>query len=175
MKNKIWLDQLRAEDRDTVFSLTSDPEIVKYMRFGTHKVPEEAEELIRNYTEKGNYGFLIWLTDSGEPIGVAAMKHDEENCLEYSVSLFSFQRFWNQGYNTVAVELLKTFAQEQGIRSLKAYVVEENYGSRKVMEKCGFHRTDILHFDDFPSGLYVYSLQIGSGDEKQEQAAAETP
>ena len=34
------------------------------------------------------------------------------------------------------------------------------------MEKCGFHRTDILHFDDFPSGLYVYSLQIGSGDEK---------
>lgn len=78
MKNKIWLDQLRAEDRDTVFSLTSDPEIVKYMRFGTHKVPEEAEELIRNYTEKGNYGFLIRLTDSGEPIGVAAMKHDEE-------------------------------------------------------------------------------------------------
>ena len=37
MKNKIWLDQLRAEDRDTVFSLTSDPEIVKYMRFGTHE------------------------------------------------------------------------------------------------------------------------------------------
>ena len=58
---------------------------------------------------------------------------------------------------------------------LDVYKRQENHGSRKVMEKCGFHRTDILHFDDFPSGLYVYSLQIGSGDEKQEQAAAETP
>ena len=78
------------------------------------------------------------------------------------MSLFSFQRFWNKGYNTAAVELLKTFAQEQGIRGLKAYVVEENYGSRKVMEKCGFQIQEILHFDDFPSGLYVYALPMDS-------------
>ena len=162
MEKKIWLDKLRAEDRDTVFSMTSDPEIVKYMRFDTHEKPEEAEELIRHYTEGGNYGFLIRIADSGEPVGVAALKQDEENCGEYSVSLFSFQRFWNKGYNTAAVELLKTFAQEQGIRALKAYVVEENYGSRKVMEKCGFQIQEILHFDDFPSGLYVYALPMES-------------
>ena len=44
-----------------------------------------------------------------------------------------FRDSGNQGYNTAAVELLKTFAQEQGIRSLNAYVVEENHGSRKVI------------------------------------------
>ena len=103
MEKKIWLDKLRAEDRDTVFSMTSDPEIVKYMRFDTHEKPEEAEELIRHYTEGGNYGFLIRIADSKEPVGVAALKQDEENCGEYSVSLFSFQRFWNKGYNTAAV------------------------------------------------------------------------
>ena len=162
MEKKIWLDKLRAEDRDTVFSMTSAPEIVKYMRFDTHEKREEAEELIRHYTEGGNYGFLIRIADSKEPVGVAALKQDEENCGEYSVSLFSFQRFWNKGYNTAAVELLKTFAQEQGIRGLKAYVVEENYGSRKVMEKCGFQIQEILHFDDFPSGLYVYALPMES-------------
>ena len=82
------------------------------------------------------------------------------------MSLFSFQRFWNKGYNTAAVELLKTFAQEQGIRGLKAYVVEENYGSRKVMEKCGFQIQEILHFDDFPYGLYVYALPMKSNTER---------
>lgn len=79
MEKKIWLDKLRAEDRDTVFSMTSDPEIVKYMRFDTHEKPEEAEELIRHYTEGGNYGFLIRIADSKEPVGVAALKQDEEN------------------------------------------------------------------------------------------------
>ena len=42
MEKNIWLDKLREEDRDTVFSMTSDPEIVKYMRFDTHEKPEEA-------------------------------------------------------------------------------------------------------------------------------------
>lgn len=159
---RIKLEQLRPEDRDTVFSMTSDPEVVKFMRFDTHKNEEEAAELIAHYTEKGNYGFMVRLAESGEAVGVAALKQEEDDQKKYSVSVFSFQKFWNKGYSTEVLELLKETAREKGIRNIKAYIVEENYGSRRVAEKCGFWVEEILHFADFPSGLYVYTWKEGS-------------
>lgn len=159
MEYRVRLHELTTEDRDIVFGMTSDPEVVKYMRFDTHERPEEAVKLIRHYTEKGNYGFLVRLSDSGEPVGVAALKREEDDPGKYSVSIFSFQKFWNQGYSTEVMELLIEEAKKQGIGCIKAYIVEENYGSRRVAEKCGFQADKLLHFADFPSGLYIYSWQ----------------
>lgn len=172
MENRIWLDELKLDDRDAVFSLTSRPEIVKYMHFNTHESPEEAEALIRHYTEGENHGFLIRLLEGGELIGVAAVKREEEGEDEeegvFSVSLFSFPEYWNRGYSTEALKLLIKFAFKRGVRSLKAYIVEENYGSRRVAEKCGFRVKEVLHFDDFPSGLYVYTLPLDTGRQARE-------
>lgn len=168
MENRIWLDTLRAEDRDTVYSMTSNPEIVKYMRFGTHESPKEAEALIRHYTEDGNHGFLIRLAGSGEPVGVAALKREEKEEGVCSISLFSCPKFWNRGYSTEVVRLLIEFAGQHGVKGLEAYIVEENWGSRRVMEKCGFRVKEILHFEDFPSGLYVYELPLTRGRRAQE-------
>lgn len=158
---RVKLERLMPEDRDTVFSMTSDPEVVKFMRFDTHENEEEAAELIAHYTEEGNYGFMVRLAENGEAVGVAALKQEEDDPEKYSVSIFSFRKFWNKGYSTEVLELLMETAREKGIGNLKAYIVEENYGSRRVAEKCGFWVEEILHFADFPSGLYVYTWKKG--------------
>ena len=43
--DKTFLRPLTEADIDTIYSLTSDPRVAKYMRFSTHTSRKEAEEL----------------------------------------------------------------------------------------------------------------------------------
>lgn len=168
----IRMELLSEADTDAVFRLTSNPEVAKYMRFNTHQLKEEAAELIGHYTESGNYGYKIVAADrrdeavAADMIGVAAMKCEEEaegaEGAEgtYSVSIFLSPEYWGKGCSTKAVLELKRIAAAEGIHNLSAYVVEENLGSRRIMEKCGFAVKQILHFNDLDSGLYVYECEI---------------
>jgi [ribosomal protein S5]-alanine N-acetyltransferase len=48
--------------------------------------------------------------------------------------------YWGRGYATRAVRLLIEEAQRRGIKRLQAEVFPENFGSMRVLEKCGFLR-----------------------------------
>ena len=152
---ELWLEALTLDDTDAVFALTSNPDVAQYMRFDTQRSREEAADLIRQYTEEGNFGYRVMSDDGKGLMGVAALKRGEEPG-EYSVSIFMDPRYWNQGYSTRVIGMLIEKAEEMGIGCLSAYIVEENTGSRKIMEKWGFQVKQILHFGDLASGLYVY-------------------
>lgn len=164
----IKLEPLTWEDVDQVFELTSNPDVAKYMRFDTHQSRSEAGELVKHYIEGGSYGYKILPAEEEKMIGVAAMKPGEGQEGEYSVSVFLSPEYWGKGCSTQAITELKRIALDQGIRYLSAYVVEENIGSRKVMDRCGFTVKQILHFDDMDSGLYVYWYETGESQEDQE-------
>ncbi len=156
---ELRLEPLTLKDADEVFALTSNPEVARYMRFDTQRSREEAEELIRGYTEKGSFGYRIMSDDRKEMMGVAALKSGDKEG-EYSISIFMAPQYWNQGYSTRVVGKLIETAREKNIQCLSAYIVEENTGSRKIMEKWGFEVEQILHFEDMTSGLYVYRLLL---------------
>lgn len=160
----VKLEPLAISDADWVFALTSNPKVAEYMRFDTHTRREEAVCLIQEYTEHGNWGWRItgFSTDVGageaapyEPYGVAALKRGETEG-EYSISVFLAPEYWNKGLSTAVIKELMQIACEKGIRILTAYIIEENMGSRRVVEKCGFEVKEVLHFPDLGSGLYVY-------------------
>ena len=153
------LEPLTLKDADEVFALTSNPEVARYMRFDTQRSREEAKELIRQYTEEGSFGYRVMPGDRNELMGVAALKRGDK-AEEYSVSIFMAPQYWNQGYSTRVVGRLIETAREKNIRELSAYIVEENTGSRRIMEKWGFEVEQVLHFDDMVSGLYVYRLLL---------------
>ena len=44
--SQLLLRPLTEDDIPTIFSLTSDPEVARFMRFSTHESIQEAEELI---------------------------------------------------------------------------------------------------------------------------------
>lgn len=152
----IVLRPLRPEDTDAVFAMTSDPAVAEFMRFDTHTERAQAEDLICEYTKDGNLGYLIMERDGGAPVGVTAMKQDEDNPGVYSLSIFLSPEYWGKGVSTHATRLLVEEAGRAGAKKLLAYVVAENMGSRRVMEKCGFRLGSVLHFDDLQGGLYVY-------------------
>ena len=144
--DKTFLRPLTEADIDTIYSLTSDPRVAKYMRFSTHTSRKEAEELFYEYTKSGNSGWLICLTEDESPVGIAALKQEENEP--------------DTRYSTEVVRHMKNAAAAEKIGCLKAYVVQDNAGSCRVLEKSGFSLQEILHFPDMPSGLCIYTLQL---------------
>lgn len=158
----VCLYPLQSEDIDFLYSLTSDPQVAQYMRFSTHTSREEAEALYHEYCLPDHFSYCIRLTENGSPVGIAALKPEAPEDRQtagrvYTVSVFTHPSYWNRGYSTQIVRQLQTIAAEQGITVLKAYVVQENTGSRKVLEKTAFRLQEIQHFPDLPSGLYIYT------------------
>lgn len=152
-KDCIRLRPLEKGDIDTLFALTSNPEVARYMRFQTHTDRSQAEELYQEYTKEGNYGYLITLPD-GTPVGAAALKEGQD------ISIFSFPEYWNRGYSTQVIHELMKEAKNHGILYLKAYVVDENIGSRKILEKSGFTVEETFETTDKGAMLYVYAYHI---------------
>lgn len=152
-KDCIALRLLKHDDIGTIFALTSNPEVAQYMRFQTHTDPSQAEELFREYTKEGSYGYLITQQD-GTPVGVAALKEGED------ISIFSFPEYWNRGYSTQVIGELVKEAKRHGIPYLKAYVADKNMGSRRILEKSGFTVKETFESDDKESVIYIYSRHI---------------
>ena len=158
--DKTFLRPLTEADIDTIYSLTSDPRVAEYMRFSTHTSRREAEELFFEYTRPDSLGWLICLTQDSSPVGVAALKPEENEPDVRSMSVFLYPDCWNKGYSTETVRHMITAAAAEKIRCLKAYVVQDNTGSCRVLEKSGFSLKEILHFPDMSSGLCIYTLQL---------------
>lgn len=93
-------------------------------------------------------------------MGIAALKQEENEPDTRSMSVFLYPDCWNKGYSTEVVQHMKNAAAAEKIGCLKAYVVQDNAGSCRVLEKSGFSLHEILHFPDMPSGLCIYTLQL---------------
>lgn len=103
---------------------------------------------------------MICLKDDLTPVGVAALKKEENEEYTRSMSVYLYPRFWNRGYSTEVILHLKETAVREGIKCLKAYVVRDNTGSCRVLEKHRFSLEEVLHFPDLPSGLCIYTQQL---------------
>ena len=165
---------LQNSDADRLYALTSDPEVARYMRFSAHTSPEQAAALIEEYTAPGGAGYALVERETGRFAGVFACKKGEEKG-ELTLSVLLDKRLWNRGCATdVLRRMLPILRRELGARLLTAYVVGSNGGSRRVLEKCGFHVERVKMLDDLPDGLYIYryDLEQTNGKDKEDAACA---
>lgn len=164
----ICLRPLTEDDAEVVFSMTSDPEVVAYMRFGVQRTLAEARKLVGDYISPGNDAWLVTEREDGAAVGMAALKRSEEGC--YGLSLFLARRAWGKGYGTELFHRLTELGRAQGAKRLSAHIVGGNLASRRAAEQAGFAVEQILRFDDLPEDLYVYvhscMPHVGSGKEK---------
>ena len=59
------------------------------------------------------------------------------------------KKYWNQGYATLAVELICKFAKSEGIKKILATTTKDNIASQKVLDKNFFDKTkedDLLFY-----------------------------
>ncbi len=150
---RLVIRQVTPADRSDLVSLEADQEVMQYLN-GGRPVPEEGlidsdfltprgtepEVLAAHESATGRFVGWFGLFDEGVQNGL----HTAE--LGYRLSRWA----WGQGFATEGAQALISVAFDQwGFDSVRAQTMTVNLGSRKVLEKVGFHLVDTV-FPDFP-------------------------
>lgn len=120
-------------------------------RFLETRHTENNLELVKNfvlekYNSKHDYLFGIFLKHSNRHIGNIKLGAINFHYKTADISYFIGEKdCWGKGYATEAINLVVDFAfTELELFKVQAGVIEENLGSCKVLEKCGFTKEAVL-------------------------------
>ena len=129
----ITLSETTIEDLNALFEFQLDREAI-YLAAFTSKDPIPKTAYIEKYSK--------FLTDP--TINMRTIKADDEIVgsiakfvreKDAEITYWIDRKFWGQG---IATNALKEFLQIESTRPIYGRVAFDNYGSQKVLEKCGF-------------------------------------
>ncbi|MDB5269268.1 MAG: GCN5-related N-acetyltransferase [Hymenobacter sp.] len=133
--NNITLPKTVRKDLDTLFQFQLDEE-ANYLAAFTSKDPSDKNAYIEKYEKHLADPTINMRTikANGEIVGSIAkfIMHGEAG-----ITYWIDRKFWGSGIATAA---LTEFLKIEQARPIYGGVVFDNYGSQKVLEKCGFVR-----------------------------------
>jgi RimJ/RimL family protein N-acetyltransferase len=150
--NRLVIRPVTPADRDDLVSLEASPEVMLYLN-GGRAVPEEgltnsdfltprgteAEVLAAHESATGRFVGWFAIFDEGVQKGL----HTAE--LGYRLARWA----WGQGFATEgAIALIAAAFDQWGFDCVRAQTMTVNVGSRRVLEKAGFHMVNTV-FPDF--------------------------
>lgn len=134
--NNITLTETVKNDLDTLYLFQLDEEANHLAAF-TSKDPNDKTSYIEKYAKFLNDPTINMRTirANGEIVGSIAkfMMHDDAE-----ITYWIDRKCWGQGIATAA---LKDFLKIEPARPIYGRAAFDNYGSQKVLEKCGFIKT----------------------------------
>ena len=137
---KIIIRDLSLKDEKAYFDYSKSPNVGP--NAGWKPVPslDVARRVLSSQIMSGET-YAIALKDSNKLIGTiscynnAVRKYNKANSLGFSLN----EDYWNKGYMTEAVKLMIEYVFEKTMcEILEVGHHAENYGSKRVIEKCGF-------------------------------------
>ena len=144
---RLLLREITPEDFEDLFTMNSDPVVMKYVGDGSTRSHEqmivELDMLISHYTRKPGLG--IWATilkETNAFVGASGLVY-YDNTPEIEIGYRILKDYWNKGYATEAsFGLLKYGFENLGLNRLVSSAHTENLASRRVMEKIGMKHID---------------------------------
>lgn len=141
----------------------SDPEVNKYLGGPARQNAEALATRLKFYMdchEKFGFGScaMIW-RETGEMIGTAGIQPLEDTG-EIEVGYSVIKPYWGRGIGTEAAKGWMTYGfSVAGLDRIVAVAVEENTGSRRIMEKLGmkYEKTE-EHYGE-PCAFYAISKE----------------
>lgn len=132
-KNHVVLIETVEDDLNTFFQFQLDKE-ARYLAAFTSKDPNDKAAYIEKYTKHLADPTITMRTIKVNEVIVGSIaKFLMEG--EAEITYWIDRKFWGQGIATTALnELLKIVE----VRPVFGRVASDNYGSQKVLEKCGF-------------------------------------
>lgn len=144
---RLILRRITPDDFDDIFSMNSDPEVMKYVGDGSVRTREqmlqEMEMLLSHYIR--NPGLGVWaveLNGSREFLGASGLVY-YPNSAEVEVGYRFLKEHWNNGYATEsAAALLRYGFNTLGLKKIVSSAHIHNRASTRVMEKIGMKFVD---------------------------------
>ncbi|KAF2755802.1 acyl-CoA N-acyltransferase [Pseudovirgaria hyperparasitica] len=151
---RLLIRPLQPYDAPSIFTMRSDPEVVKYTSHSPDKDVETTMKAMQEWQEAGRYNFVVeLLTQDDKESGI---KTDHPVAKRKFVGVIGIVRspeigycfsreFWRKGYATEAMQAFLGLAwdhlsQSGGFGYVTAQVDTENIGSNRLLEKVGFKK-----------------------------------
>ncbi|MDB5230184.1 MAG: GCN5-related N-acetyltransferase [Chitinophagaceae bacterium] len=134
--NNITLAETEKDDLNAFFQFQLNKE-ASYLAAFTPKDPNDKTAYIEKYTKHlADPAINMRTIKVNDEIAGSIAKFVMENDAE--ITYWIDRKFWGQGIATTA---LKDFLKIEQTRPIYGRVAFDNYGSQKVLEKCGFVKT----------------------------------
>lgn len=164
---RVHLRAPRDDDTDAVFSLFSDPEVMRYWSRSAMTEPSEAAGLIVEIQERFEQREMInWVIaghDDDGVIGSCTLFHFSPRHRHAELGYALRSDHWRQGLAREAVGLALDWGfRVLGLHRVEADIDPRNTGSRKLLQALDFQSEGVLRerffVDDRPTDAELFGL-----------------
>ena len=146
---RVSLRWLTEKDVNALFSIFSDPEVMRYWSSTPMKDLDEAGKLLadihQNFRWKTLFQWGIARREDDRIIGTCTLYHYDERNRRAEIGYALGREFWGNGYMQEALGALLGFAfRELNLHRVEADVDPLNLASIKSLERMGFQREGYL-------------------------------
>ena len=157
-KIRVYLRAFEPEDYLLLHKWRNDDEIGHYFS-GTilfTSTLNEKKWLEEKIFDKNNVNCAICIKETNEFIGCIFLNNiDYINRSAHCPTFIGAKEHWNKGYATEArILMLKHAFYDKGLERIWANVHEDNIGSLKMLEKCGYKREGLLRKASYVNGEF---------------------
>lgn len=146
--SKYLLREVTKDDAQVYFDALTDFETIQFTSYDVKDVGE-IEEWFKDYKEQFNetkrISWVIEDTETKKPIGEVSFFDVQVNHEKGEIGYFLSREYWGQQImSEILREVLKYLFAELQVNRVQSVVMEENLGSRRVLEKNGFEEEGVL-------------------------------
>lgn len=149
-------------DLDLLLSMTSNPDVMKYIKHGRPWTREESIERLKRFIKRNEEGIGLHLAfdkENGSFIGHAGLiPQSVEGNDEIEVGYWVVKEAWGKGFGLEQARAWKDYGfNKLGLRRLISLIQHGNIGSKKVAEKNGMKHEKNIAFNGKNIALYSIS------------------
>lgn len=138
---RLILRGFREEDLDDFYGYAKNPNIGPNAGWKPHESKEESLEILRHFIEKKEVWAIVD-KDTDKVIGSIGL-HNDERRNNSKVKMLGYvldEAYWGKGLMTEAAKRVIKYAFEDlDLDLVSVYHFPFNIGSKRVIQKCGFH------------------------------------
>jgi len=157
---RLIVRQFTQKDFQAYFDMVGNQDVMRFVKkaLNLEEAKKELSKFIDYYDDEKTF-FKIWAVEEKESqqvVGLCGVYQNEDKEFEIAYRLRAL--FWEKGYGSeIANGLLKYCFSEYKMERLVAYVVKENIGSVKILEK---EMHFVREFYSKKNGFVEYKFQI---------------
>jgi len=158
---RLFVRHLREGDIEGFYKMQSNPNVMKYIKppMNYEESKEELNRFISYYKER-KLLFRIWALiekRTGNFVGICGV-YLNENC-EFEIAYRLQESNWGKGLGKEIAEKLIDFCFETfDYERLFAYVMEENIGSKKILDKIMNYKGEVKSKENL-SKSFIYEIE----------------